>query len=217
MEVKLRVLGGKKPGQEIAVQGPKFVIGRAEDCQMRPRSDMVSRHHCEILLEEGSVAIHDFGSKNGTFVNGEPVKGQQALKSGDVLKVGPLEFEVQLAVNLSGKKKPKVHNVHEAAARTVESATDRDKDIDVTNWLMDDDDDDNTVTGEAVRATMVVPTPHPETATPQGAAPAGAEADAEKPPEKPAPLFGPPPPPKPTAASSRSAAADMLKQMFRRP
>ena len=212
MEVKLLVIGGKHPGQAIPVQGPKFFIGRAEDCQLRPRSEMVSRHHCAILLEEGFVAVRDFGSKNGTFVNGERVKSEQELKAGDRLKVGPLEFEVHLGVSLSGKKKPKVHSVQEAAARTVESATD--KDDDVASWLADDEE---TITGDSVRATTVIPPARPAP-TPAVVPPAPVKAaapDALKP-AKPEPVVAPSPTPKPAVSSSRSAAADTLKQMFKR-
>ena len=139
MEVKLIVIGGKHPGQVIPVPPPEFLIGRAEDCHLRPQSDMVSRRHCAILQEEGVVAVCDFGSKNGTFVNDQRVITRQELKPGDRLKVGPLEFEVQLSVSLSGKKKPKVHNVQEAAARLVETAAG--EELDVSNWLDDADAD----------------------------------------------------------------------------
>ena len=36
MDVKLVVLGGKHPGQEIVVQGPEFLVGRAPECKLRP-------------------------------------------------------------------------------------------------------------------------------------------------------------------------------------
>ena len=103
-----------------------------------PNSDRVSRRHCEIFFKEGLAAVRDFGSKNGTFVNGERLQGERELKNGDHLKVGPLEFEVQLSVSVSGKRKPKVHNVQEAAARTVESAPS--DELDVSNWLEDEDE-----------------------------------------------------------------------------
>ena len=122
MEVKLVCVGGKQPGREIPVRGPKYFIGRAEDCQLRPGSQEVSRHHAVILVEDGFVAVRDFGSRNGTFVNGEQVRGERELKTGDRLRIGPLEFEVQLTVAVGGKKKPKVASVREAAARTATPA-----------------------------------------------------------------------------------------------
>ena len=87
MEVKLIVIGGKHPGQVIPVPPPEFLIGRAEECHLRPQSDMVSRRHCAIMQEEGVVVVCDFDSKNGTYVNGQRLTARQELKPGDRLKV----------------------------------------------------------------------------------------------------------------------------------
>ncbi|NIL97048.1 MAG: FHA domain-containing protein, partial [Planctomycetales bacterium] len=73
--------------------------------------------------------VRDFASKNGTFVNGERVRTERELKTGDHVRLGPLEFEVQLGVTVGGKKKPKVQSVTEAASRTVEAAAEEDVDI----------------------------------------------------------------------------------------
>ena len=138
MEVTLIVVGGKNVGKEVPVSGPKFFIGRAEDCQLRPHSDLVSRHHCVVIVEEGFLAVRDFGSKNGTKVNGERVRGERELKAGDRIAVGDLELEVRLGVEIGGKKKPKVQSVQEAVARTVESST-SDDDMDLDSWLAETD------------------------------------------------------------------------------
>jgi len=135
MDLKLRVLEGKNAGQEVAVGGKKFFIGRAEDCHLRPGSDLISRHHCAIMNEDGYIAIRDFGSKNGTYVNGERVSGERELQAGDRLKVGPLEFEVHIAHNLAGKKRPPVHDLKEAASRTAEDGSRSSLDLD--DWLKD--------------------------------------------------------------------------------
>ena len=137
MDVKLIVANGKRAGQSIPIAGSKFFIGRAEDCHLRPRSDLVSRHHCALVVEEGRVSIRDFGSKNGTLVNGERVQSEQELKNGDQLTVGNLEFKVELSVDVGGKKKPQVKSVEEAAQRTVESALD--DDLDIAELLGEDD------------------------------------------------------------------------------
>ena len=213
MDVKLVVVGGKHPGQEIPVPGPKFFIGRAEDCQLRPRSEMVSRHHCVILVEEGFVAVRDFGSKNGTFVNGEREKAEQELKAGDRLRVGLLEFDVQLSVSVGGKKKPKVQSVQEAAARTVQSSAGGD-DADVAGWL---EDKDETVSGGPLPETVPAPAPSAAQTTP--AAPTGTQTAVGPPKspktEKPDPLLGPAAK-KPKAGGSDSAAEEMLKRFFHR-
>jgi pSer/pThr/pTyr-binding forkhead associated (FHA) protein len=142
MEVKLVVAQGSQAGQEVPIPGRKFFIGRAEDCHLRPHSDLISRHHCVILVEDAFVAVRDFGSKNGTFVNGQRITSEVELKPGDNLKVGQLEFKVHMDVGVGGKKLPKVHSVQEAAVRTAQpprpqkAAKD---DMDVADWLSDDE------------------------------------------------------------------------------
>ncbi len=37
MQIKLKVLGGTHEGKEIAIKQDKFLIGRSESCQLRPR------------------------------------------------------------------------------------------------------------------------------------------------------------------------------------
>lgn len=223
MEVKLIVASGKHAGQEVPVKGPKFLIGRAEDCQLRPRSDLVSRQHCAILVEEGFVAVRDFDSSNGTYVNGERIKGERPLKTGDRLQVGQLEFEVQLVVEVGGKRKPKVHSVQEAAARTVESATD--DEVDLSRWL--DDEEEDALTGETPLGRTAAGETQTNEATRADAAPAtgpspqaseeedqNQKKEEEKKPGKVVGVWqgGK----KPKAASSRDAAADTLRNFFKR-
>ena len=144
MEVQLKVLVGSSAGQTIKVPGPKFYIGRSEDCQLRPRSDLISRHHCAIVVEGDYVAVRDFGSKNGTYVNDERVSSERELKPGDQLKVGPLEFEVCYDLgSLGGPKRPKVGSIKEAAARTADSGVVKKPgqgpdEIDLSEWLGED-------------------------------------------------------------------------------
>ena len=148
MELKLKVLDGKHAGQEVPVPGNKFFIGRAEDCQLRPGSDLISRHHCVLLVDEGYVGVRDLGSKNGTYVNAELIVGEQQLLAGDRLKVGPLEFEITISTGVGGKKRPAVTGgVKEAAARATEATTTV-GDVDVSQWL------------EADAASTTKPAPH---------------------------------------------------------
>ena len=133
MDLKLRVLEGKNAGREIPVPNNKFLIGRAEDCHLRPGSDLISRHHCVILVDEGYIGVRDFGSKNGTYVNDERVSGERELKAGDRLAIGPLKFEIHVAHGLAAKKRPPVNDVKEAAARTAQDA--QQDPFDVNSWL----------------------------------------------------------------------------------
>ena len=49
------------------------------------------------------------------------------------------ELEVELSASLEGKKKPKVHNIQEAAARTVAAAGAAEGELDISGWLEDDE------------------------------------------------------------------------------
>src|SRR5690606_37958339 len=109
----------------------------AEDCQLRPGSDLISRHHCVILVDEGYVGVRDLGSKNGTFVNGDAVIGERELQAGDQLKVGPLLFEAVLSTGVGGKKRPVVADIKEAASRATDT-TATVGDVDVSQWLEPD-------------------------------------------------------------------------------
>lgn len=138
MKVTLKVAAGSHAGTEIAVSSDKFLIGRSDSCNLRPKSESVSRKHCIIVLRDNKVLIQDLKSRNGTFVNEKrlPPDKAKVLESGDMLRVGKLEFEVTIEHGLQAAKRPEVKDVGDAAARTVESAEGSHFEaIDVNSWL----------------------------------------------------------------------------------
>jgi len=159
MEVKLIVVHGKHAGREIPILLSKFFMGRAEDCQLRVHNEQVSRHHCVVIIEEGYVAVRDFQSKNGTFVNGKRISDQTELKSGDRLQVGQIELEVRIGVAGAGKAAAEVSPVQEAAAGVVQATPPQPtvKDLCLGDRLDDAGDDfpgdDDTVTVFAANLT----------------------------------------------------------------
>jgi predicted component of type VI protein secretion system len=94
LEVELKVLEGRQQGKTIPLHVRQFLIGREQDCHLRPNSDLVSRHHCVFTLDDFALRLRDLGSTNGTFVNGERIQGQVVLKAGDHVNVGKLAFEI---------------------------------------------------------------------------------------------------------------------------
>jgi len=138
MQVKLKVASGNHAGREIPVKEEKFLIGRHDKCQLRPKSESVSRQHCVIVLRKGKVLIQDLKSRNGTSVNGVQLAPMtpKSLKPGDALKIGKLDFEIMIEYGLGGPKKPQVVDVKDAAKRTVSSGEDsKFEEIDITSWL----------------------------------------------------------------------------------
>ena len=96
IEAELHVIGGKHSGQVVPLNRRKFLIGRETDCQLRPNSELVSRHHCVFGIDEYSVRLRDLGSTNGTTVNGKRIVKEVTLVAGDRVTVGNLDFEFRL-------------------------------------------------------------------------------------------------------------------------
>ncbi len=96
MKLSLVVAEGVHQGKVIPITIPEFTIGRDPDCQLRPASQVISKKHCQLRLSQGKAIVKDFGSTNGTYVNGERVEGMLELHDGDLLKVGPLAFHVKI-------------------------------------------------------------------------------------------------------------------------
>lgn len=64
-----------------------LVIGRAPDCDVVIRDILLSRRHCTIEPMGDQWIIADLGSKNGTFVQGQPIT-RHLLSEGDVVQIG---------------------------------------------------------------------------------------------------------------------------------
>ncbi len=98
MDARLRVLSGPHAGETFEVHRGKLLIGREEDCHVRPDSEFVSRHHCVLLLDDFTLRIRDLGSKNGTFVNGRRIgAGETILLHDDVISIGEMVCQIDLA------------------------------------------------------------------------------------------------------------------------
>ncbi len=145
MQVKLKVATGSHDGKEIVVGQKKFLIGRSEKCQLRPKSESVSRRHCILVIRENQLLVQDLKSRNGTFVNDErlPTDRAKILQHGDVLRVGKLTFAVLIDHGLGGAKRPEVKDLKDAASRTVEGRGDsRFEEVDINSWLDEADEID---------------------------------------------------------------------------
>lgn len=95
MDVKLVMFKPNGQRKDLPITHAVTVIGRGEDCDLRVPLMSVSRHHCEVALEESTVAVRDLGSSNGTYVNNQRVN-ETDLKAGDRLVIGPIVFTVQI-------------------------------------------------------------------------------------------------------------------------
>lgn len=74
--------------REVVIEREKTTFGRGDaDCRLDDEG--LSRIHAAVYRDGGNVWIVDENSTNGSFVNGEKVRGSgTVLKNGDVVKIG---------------------------------------------------------------------------------------------------------------------------------
>lgn len=95
MEVNLVFIAKNGTIQTFPLPSAVTFIGRRKDCDMCIPLPVVSRRHCEIYTEFGKLHVRDLKSSNGTYVNEESIEETQ-LNAGDVLRIGPVKFIIQI-------------------------------------------------------------------------------------------------------------------------
>ena len=89
----LVVQEGQLAGRRWRVDTDAITLGRGEECDIVLPDRQVSRVHARVSRAEDGFYIEDLGSKNGTYVNGMPVRDRVKLQDGD-------EIQVALSVRL---------------------------------------------------------------------------------------------------------------------
>ncbi len=112
---ELRIVSGRHSGKSLRLPNGKFLVGRGEDCHLRPSHELISRHHCVFSTDEFGVRLRDLGSTNGTYVNDVRVQGTVVLEHGANIRIGKLEFIFQLREAVSGQESTGTLPMQEAA------------------------------------------------------------------------------------------------------
>lgn len=223
MQVSLKVLSGNHEGKEIPIKDEKFFVGRGDNCQLRPKSESVSRRHCAIVQKDGRVLLLDLKSRNGTYVNDKQLSPEKAkiLKSGDKIRIGQLEFEISIEVGIASAKKPEVASVKEAADRLSEHKNTDSKDsFDISSWLLEADQIDRRATvsePETRQFNMDDTTRLDPGQVAEEAQEAESKDDSEsksKRPDKKPPMKLPKMTSGPTTKNTKDAASETLKKYF---
>lgn len=82
-------------GAPLPLVGPRIIIGRDPDCDVRIASSQVSSRHCELRRGWFFWRVRDLKSTNGVQVNGKPVR-KRWISRYDRLTIGN-EFHFRLA------------------------------------------------------------------------------------------------------------------------
>jgi pSer/pThr/pTyr-binding forkhead associated (FHA) protein len=78
------------------IGGTVLRIGRGTNAEVRSENPAVGLEHALIEEDAGGFTVTDKGSVTGTYVNAKPVETVRLFK-GDVIEIGDLRIEVQLA------------------------------------------------------------------------------------------------------------------------
>jgi pSer/pThr/pTyr-binding forkhead associated (FHA) protein len=92
---ELVITAGTASGRRLSL-GDELVIGREVSGEGKLKDDHeLSRRHARVARDAtGQLTIEDLGSANGTFVNGERVRGHQVLKVGDSVQIGSTTLQL---------------------------------------------------------------------------------------------------------------------------
>ncbi len=84
---------------------PAVTVGRDPTNDVVLDHPQISRHHARIaLLPDGRAAVHDLNSTNGTFVDGQQLRGSAAVGAGATLTVGPFRLIYQDGLLIKGSE-----------------------------------------------------------------------------------------------------------------
>ena len=89
---KLVIISNKEYGKEYILNKAENFIGRAPGCAIRIDDKMASGQHTAVAVKGADCFIKDLDSTNGTNVNGQPIKDEQQIQTGDEVEVGSTTF-----------------------------------------------------------------------------------------------------------------------------
>ena len=95
---KLRIRNGPYSGREKTLAGDAVTIGRDVEASIQILDRSASRFHCEVFPVGGMWFVRDLDSKNGTYINGEPLEDEELMREGDVIRIGSVELVYETGV-----------------------------------------------------------------------------------------------------------------------
>ncbi len=82
-------LSGRLQGNKLSLSGrDEVLVGRTDVADLLLSDGLVSREHARFVMKGGQLAIEDLGSTNGTFVNGDRLRGSRTVGDGDRVLIG---------------------------------------------------------------------------------------------------------------------------------
>lgn len=100
----LVVQNGSMEGTVVPLHsGQVTTIGRATTNRLVIPDEICSRNHCEVIFDGGIWKLRDLGSRNGTRINGEPIRGESQLTEGRQFQIGNTVIEFSRSADLKNR------------------------------------------------------------------------------------------------------------------
>jgi serine phosphatase RsbU (regulator of sigma subunit) len=90
----LVALKGFNAKQTFPLEKDRILLGRNANCDIvfPPNDFSVSREHAVIIRSQDKFFIEDLGSRNGTYVNNQPVSARVPLKDNDRIRICDFQY-----------------------------------------------------------------------------------------------------------------------------
>jgi len=126
-EIAIQTAGGTR--ERFPLARTRVTIGRSRESDIFLPDQWLSRHHAAIEERPDGYWVSDLKSKNGTLLNGEPIRDWKRLRAGDVITLGEhtLTFCVDAAEDEEDEGEPegtRVFSVRELSAINTRPAID---------------------------------------------------------------------------------------------
>lgn len=100
-ELLVEIVEGPEAGLKVDLEGA-LEVGRGAGLGLALEGDgQVSRRHARIEPSADGALLTDLGSRNGTYVNDQPVHGPRQVSPGDRIRVGLTVLELRSARQLA--------------------------------------------------------------------------------------------------------------------
>jgi pSer/pThr/pTyr-binding forkhead associated (FHA) protein len=98
----MEMIAGSRAGAQYELDA-QTLIGRHSACDLFLAEGAVSRWHCRIIRDTEGYYVEDLGSLNGTFVNGDRIRGRRQLDDGDEIQLYGVRMRFRAADSAVGR------------------------------------------------------------------------------------------------------------------
>ena len=98
----LRINLPESPTRDVAIKESGLTIGRGADNDLHLVNPWLSRRHAGIERRCGQWTLIDYGSRNGTYLNGQEIHDPRPLDHGDRISIG--EVQLQFSSDLGRRR-----------------------------------------------------------------------------------------------------------------